>query len=199
MRTFKRNAVIIVVALFVCVAAYLNWSYNKNSELDAQAIQDVCNQFIGTIQQVPPMVSAVKVDGERLYKRARKGEVVEREPRNIRVHEYSVLSYEAPDARFRLRCGSGAYARSLCHEVGELLGCGAALAGLRRTAVGRHTIDEATPLDLFDAPETVSAKLVPMGAALDLPRVVLIDTGVQVALSGGILDRKHFRDACPID
>lgn len=168
-------------------------------ELDAQAIQDVCNRFIGAIQQVPPMVSAVKVDGERLYRRARKGEIVEREPRNIHVHEFSVLSYEAPDARFRLRCSSGAYARSLCHEVGELIGCGAALAGLRRTAVGRHTIDEATPLDQFDAAKAVSAKLVPMGAALDLPRVVLIDAGVQVALSGGVLDRRHFRDACPVD
>jgi len=168
-------------------------------DLDAQTIQDVCNRFIGAIEQVPPMVSAVKVDGERLYKRARKGEVVERAPRSIRVHEFRIASYAAPDARFVLRCSSGAYARSLCHDVGELLGCGAALANLRRTAVGPHTIDDAAPLDQFDSREAVSARLLPMGEALDLPRVVLVEAGVQAALSGNALDRRHFRDACPVD
>jgi tRNA pseudouridine55 synthase len=102
-------------------------------------IQSACDRFAGEIMQVPPMVSAVKVGGERLYKRARQGEVVERAARQVTVREFHVLSYKAPDAQIRVRCTRGTYVRSLCHDVGQALGCGAILASLRRTFVGQLT------------------------------------------------------------
>ena len=105
-------------------------------ELDMAAVQAACDQFTGAIQQIPPMVSAVKVGGERLYKKARKGETVERAPRNVVVAGFDVLDYSAPDARVRITCSSGTYVRSLCHDVGQTLACGAVLASLRRLAVG---------------------------------------------------------------
>src|SRR5690606_15389749 len=86
-------------------------------DLTAEALQRECDRFVGPIQQIPPMVSAVRVDGERLYKLARKGEIVERPARSVLVRAYDVLSYDAPDARVRITCSSGTYVRSLCHDV----------------------------------------------------------------------------------
>jgi len=112
--------------------------------LDAARIQAECDGFTGQISQVPPMVSAVKVAGERLYKLARKGEVVERPARQVTVREFNVLNFAAPDATVRVTCSSGTYVRSLCHDVGQRLGCGAVLASLRRTSVGRHSVASAS-------------------------------------------------------
>ena len=101
----------------------------------------------GDSYQLPPMVSAVKVNGVPLYKRARKGEVVERKPRLIHVFEFSLLGFAPPDAPFRVRCTKGTYVRTLCHDVGAALGCGAHMAELRRTACGDLTVDKALALD----------------------------------------------------
>lgn len=166
--------------------------------LDATAVQAECNRFIGAIEQVPPMVSAVKIGGERLYAKARKGEVVERLPRPVTVHEFSVRRYEAPDADFVLRCSSGTYARALCHEVGEAIGCGAALARLRRTAVGEHHVADAAPLDALESPGDVAAQLTPMGAALDLPAVTVRAGVREVVAHGHQLDRNDFTAECPV-
>jgi len=117
------------------------------------------------------MVSAVKIGGERLYKRARNGEIIERPARPICIHEFAFLNLATPDVQFRVRCSSGTYVRSLCHDVGQRLGCGAALASLRRTRIGRHRIEDAVPLEHVKTPEDIRIKLVPMEAALDLPRV----------------------------
>jgi tRNA pseudouridine55 synthase len=104
-------------------------------------------ELTGDIMQTPPMVSAVKVDGVPLYKRARKGQEVKREPRLIHVYEFSLLDFDPPRVDFRLRCTKGTYVRSLCAEVGERLGCGAHLAVLRRTAAGGMSIEDALPLE----------------------------------------------------
>ncbi len=157
--------------------------------LEISDIQAVCNGFIGDIQQVPPMMSAVKIGGKRLYKIARQGEVVERPPRPVKVFSFDVLSWSTPDAGIRVRCGSGTYVRSLCHESGQLLGCGAALAALRRTAVGRYTVGDALPVDELNNLEIVSSRIIPMDDALDLPEVrvdrareVIVTTGGAVAV-----------------
>lgn len=97
--------------------------------------------------QTPPMVSAVKVNGVPLYKMARKGKVVEREPRFVHVYEFRLISLEMPRARFVVRCTKGTYVRTLCADVGEALGCGAHLSALRRTRSGMFSIEEALPLD----------------------------------------------------
>lgn len=166
-------------------------------DLDRDAVQQVCQRFTGEIAQQPPMVSAVKVGGERLYKRARKGEVVERKPRNVTVHEFSVLAFTPPDAHIRVRCSSGTYVRSLCHDAGRELGCGAVLADLRRTRVGRHTVAGAPPLEAFTGPEVVEANLIPMGEALDLPEVVVGEGCRSRVASGSVLTVSDMVEPCP--
>ena len=142
-------------------------------ELTVESIQEKCDSYSGDILQAPPMVSAVKIRGERLYKRARKGEIVEREPRPVRVNEFTVKSYAAPLASFLVSCTSGTYVRSLCHDVGHDLGCGATLNSLRRSRVGRHSVEDARTVDQLQTPEDVLEHLMPLGEALDLPEVVV--------------------------
>ncbi|MBN1269192.1 MAG: tRNA pseudouridine(55) synthase TruB [Kiritimatiellae bacterium] len=118
----------------------------------------------GDLMQTPPMVSAIKKDGVPLYKLARRGQTVEREPRLIHLYEFSLLAFEPPNARFRLRCTKGTYVRTLCAEVGEALGCGAFLEQLRRTRSGRLDLDQARPLkDLLalDLPQFAELVLPP--------------------------------------
>lgn len=100
-------------------------------------------KFQGDIYQTPPMVSAVKKDGVPLYKLARRGQDVKREPRLIHIYEFTLLDFNPPDIRFIIRCTKGTYVRTICHDVGEALGCGAFLAQLRRTQSGPFTIDKA--------------------------------------------------------
>lgn len=167
-------------------------------ELSMDSIQAECDKFVGQIQQIPPMVSAVKIDGERLYKLARKGETVERPARSVHVRAYDVLSYSAPDARVRVTCSSGTYVRSLCHDVGQALGCGAALASLRRLAVGRHQIDDALPLDAFTSPDAVEERLLPMGDALELPVAFLEDSALSALANGNPISSRNLVDGCPV-
>lgn len=114
-------------------------------------------QFTGVIQQVPPMYSALKVDGERLYKKARRGETIDRPPREIRVDQLEFLEWSPPALRFRVKCSKGTYVRSLARDIGEELDVGGAhLSALRRMAIGDHSVDEAWPLDALrdDLPHT---------------------------------------------
>jgi len=166
--------------------------------LDTAALQAVCDRFTGDLMQVPPMVSAVKVGGKRLYKMARQGETVEREPRPITVHAFEVLSYEPPQARIRVRCTSGTYVRTLCNDVGRELGCGATLASLKRTQVGSHSLDRAVPLDALRTPEDVKAHLVPIEEAVDLPVVVVRTPSRQKVVSGNTLQRRNLVEECPV-
>ena len=124
--------------------------------------------FLGPQQQVPPMVSAIKVGGERLYAKARRGEQVERAPRPIVIHELELLGFtagERPLARIEVACSGGTYVRSLAADLGQALGTLAHLASLRRTAVGRFTEQEARTLeDLAGAGELEAAVLDPATA-----------------------------------
>jgi tRNA pseudouridine55 synthase len=109
--------------------------------------------FKGDQYQIPPMYSAIKIDGVPLYKKARKGEEVEREPRFIRVMQYDLTRWESPEVDFLVRSSKGTYVRTLAHDLGEKLGCGAHLKSLRRTASGDLRVDEALPLEtLLDMP-----------------------------------------------
>ena len=110
----------------------------------------------GDIYQTPPMVSAIKINGVPLYKLARKGETVAREPRLIHVYDFRLLSYEAPVGRFEVMCGKGTYVRTLCHDVGKALGCGACMKSLRRMASGKLSIADAITLDAALAMDRVS-------------------------------------------
>ena len=101
----------------------------------------------GDIYQTPPMVSAIKVNGVPLYKMARKGEEVAREPRLVHVFSFRIDDFALPDVRFTVRCTKGTYVRTLCHDIGAALGCGGHLAALRRTRSGRFSVADAIALD----------------------------------------------------
>ncbi len=108
-------------------------------------------KFTGLIGQIPPMVSAVKHEGQRLYKLARKGIEVKREPRQIRVDTLDLIEFAPPFVRFHLDCSKGTYVRQIAEDVGEDLGCGACITDIRRTRVGPFTINDAVKLDDVNA------------------------------------------------
>ena len=110
-------------------------------------IEAAIQSFMGDQYQMPPMYSAIKIDGVPLYKKARKGEEVVREPRFIRVSAYELTRFALPHLDFRLRCSKGTYVRTLAHDLGQKLGCGAHLSALRRTATDRFNISQALTLD----------------------------------------------------
>jgi tRNA pseudouridine55 synthase len=104
-------------------------------------------KFVGDLMQVPPMVSAIKKNGVPLYKLARKGIEVEREPRLVHIYNFRFTSYELPLGAFKIACTKGTYVRSIAHDLGQKLGCGAHLATLRRSVSGKFDVADATTLD----------------------------------------------------
>ena len=106
----------------------------------------VLPQFRGEIFQIPPMYSALKVNGQKLYDLARKGKEVARQPRPITIHELTFLGFCEDGIRLRVKCSKGTYIRTLCKDIGEALGCGGCMAALRRVSAGEYTIAEAVPL-----------------------------------------------------
>ena len=109
-------------------------------------LEAVLPKFRGEIMQVPPMYSALKVNGQKLYELARRGKEVERKPRPITIHELTLLGMDADGIRLRVRCSKGTYIRTLCKDIGEALGCGGCMKALRRVSAGEYTIGEAVPL-----------------------------------------------------
>jgi len=131
-------------------------SYDADGELTASLpvpplsldqLNESAKEFVGDIMQVPPMVSAIKKDGVPLYKLARKGIEIPREPRLVHVYSFLFSNYEEPLGRFRVACTKGTYVRSLTHDLGQKLGCGAHLATLRRVVSGKFDVANALPLD----------------------------------------------------
>jgi tRNA pseudouridine55 synthase len=167
-------------------------------EMTLERIQAACDAFTGDIQQVPPMVSAVKIGGKRLYKLARAGQEIERPSRPVTIREFTVTRWNPPDADLRVQCTSGAYVRTLCHDVGQSLGCGALLARLRRIRVGRFSLEDAAPLDVLDTPEAVHLRLLPMGEALDLPAVIVDKAREQMLREGTAISGAALEGGCPV-
>ncbi len=155
-------------------------SDQRPSELEVRA---VAVALTGALQQVPPMVSALKQDGERLHVLARRGETVERSPRPVRVDAWRWLAFSVDEARFEVDCSGGTYVRTLVHDLGERLGCGATLAALRRVnSVPFAVADACSWADLGSlAPAAVLARAgVPLDRALEtLPAVVLDVAGAE--------------------
>lgn len=131
-------------------------SYDSDGELTSSLpvppltvdeLNEAADEFVGDIMQTPPMVSAIKKDGVPLYKLARKGVEVAREPRLIHIYKFRFSKYEEPLGEFRLACTKGTYVRSVAHELGEKLGCGAHLSRLRRVVSGKFDVADARTLD----------------------------------------------------
>lgn len=134
-----------------------------SSGVTEEAIRSACKDRTGDILQTPPMVSAIKKDGVPLYKLARKGMTVEREPRLIHVYRFEILSFQPPCVNFRIQCTKGTYVRTLVSDIGDALGCGAHLGGLRRTQSGNFHIEDSITLEeaLSTSPEELAKRIIP--------------------------------------
>lgn len=150
--------------------------------------EEALKKFVGEIEQVPPPYSAVKVKGRKAYEMAREGEEVDLSPRKINVYSLDLLEWAPPEAVIDVYCSSGTYVRSLAHDLGEDLGCGAHLIGLRRTRSGRFTLRDAVPLrklrEAFEA-GTWYQYLIPAAEALsDWPAIELTEEQVEMIRHG---------------
>jgi tRNA pseudouridine55 synthase len=131
-------------------------SYDAETEPDAhfpiqhiteEMLQEALTQFMGDIEQVPPMFSAIKVDGQPLYKKARKGEVIEIQARKVHIYTFELTRIALPEVDFLVRCSKGTYIRSLAHDLAKVVGSGAYLTALRRTKIGDYTIEDAYSIE----------------------------------------------------
>jgi tRNA pseudouridine55 synthase len=144
--------------------------------LTADDVRAALSRFVGDIEQIPPMYSALHAGGRRLHELARAGIAVERAPRRVRVHAFDLIEWATPRLRVRVECGSGTYVRSLAADVGETLGCGGHVEALRRTRVGPLRLEDAVPWAAIQEgnPATLAAAILPPDrAVLHLPAVRL--------------------------
>ena len=165
---------------------------------DAQALREVMRRQVGERVQLPPPYSAIKVKGKKLYEYARNGEPVPQKPRNVRVMRFDLMHYHPPHIEFEARVGSGTYIRSMAHDLGLDLGCGAYLSQLRRTHIGHFSVEEAVPLEtLVREPLLLPTHLLSLTEALGhLPKIT-----VHVGIEGAILNGRPFttRDILEFD
>ncbi|MBQ3134684.1 MAG: tRNA pseudouridine(55) synthase TruB [Oscillospiraceae bacterium] len=126
----------------------------------AQQLESVLDQFRGDILQIPPMYSAIKINGKKLYELARKGREVERPARPVTIHALTLEEQTAPDEFvLRVRCSKGTYVRTLCHDIGQVLGCGGCMSRLRRTMAAGFTLEQAVTLEQIQAAADPAALL----------------------------------------
>ena len=148
----------------------------KEVNITRQHLESVLNKFRGVIEQVPPMYSALKKDGQPLYKLARKGIEVERKPRTVEIFDLSLLAFDADLLALDVHCSKGFYIRSLAFDIGEALGCGAQVTELRRTAAGKFNVSDAVKIEQLEKMDSQQRlqQLMPVDAGIDdMPRVSL--------------------------
>ena len=119
----------------------------KSVQITEEALEETFARFRGEISQIPPMYSAIRVGGKRLYDIARKGGEVERAPRPVTIHELALVGREGEDWLLDVKCSKGTYIRTLCHDIGQSLGCGGCMSALRRTEAGGFSVDDALGLE----------------------------------------------------
>ena len=151
-------------------------------------IEEALSPFMGEISQIPPMYSALKRNGQPLYKLAREGIEVERSPRKVTVYELSIIDFDKDILKLNVVCSKGFYIRSLAMDIGESLGIGAHVSELRRTAVGSFTIDQSVTLDqleFLEGPDARQKLLIPIDQALThLPQLNLPETSASFLVHG---------------
>lgn len=172
--------------------------------VDESDIQSVVTEFVGNIMQIPPMYSAIKIDGKRLYELARDGVEVERKPRPVTIEKIEILSIDLENKKFSMKvdCSKGTYIRTLCDDIGRRLGCLAHMSALIRTRSGRFCIDDAYTLDEVEkmAENGNMSFLVPIDKVFEeLPKLILSSrrarlmcNGVQISAQG-IIDGEIYR------
>jgi len=156
--------------------------------ISRDGVESVLLEFTGNLSQIPPMYSAIKRDGQPLYKLARQGQTVERIPRGINIHSLELLFFEPPLIGFRVACSRGTYVRTLADDMGSRLGCGAALKELRRTASGPFSISTAASLEELEQAvndgSIAGLAVSPCDALAHLPDFSLSDSGMVLVRHG---------------
>ena len=151
-------------------------------------LEQVLGQFRGEIRQIPPMYSAIKVGGKKLYELARRGQEVARKPRSITIHALELLEGESADWTVRVRCSKGTYVRTLCHDLGRALGCGGCMSSLRRTRAGSFTLAQAVTMQQvldFAAGQDPQQLLMPVDAVFAAHPPLIVTLGQAAKLKNG--------------
>ncbi len=160
-----------------------------------EEIEAALERFRGEIGQIPPMYSAVKKNGKKLYELARKGVEVEREARRITIYELDILSGNGERWTLRVRCSKGTYIRTLCHDIGQALGCGACMSALRRTRAGAFSVEQAHPLSVIAESAEPSAFLLPLDSLFsDRPCCAVDGEGLRAVFNGNDVPMPELPD-----
>jgi tRNA pseudouridine55 synthase len=177
-------------------------SERSYAHITEDSINETLSRFVGTIKQVPPMFSALKRSGVPLYKLARQGLDIPREPREIKIFSLTVEEMNLPRIHFMVRCSRGTYVRTLASDFGDMLGCGAHLSSLRRTASGIFTVNEAIPLKelalLKDTGRLYDKLISPYRSLSHFRNFVLTDKGACMVRNGALPDKDGFQSV-PVD
>lgn len=156
--------------------------------VDRAALEAVLPRFTGPITQIPPMYSAIKINGQKLYELARRGQEVARRPRSITIHALELLEGEGADWTIRVRCSKGTYVRTLCHDLGRALGCGGCMSSLRRTRAGSFTLAQAVTMQQvldFAAGQDPQQLLMPVDAVFAAHPPLIVTLGQAAKLKNG--------------
>lgn len=153
--------------------------------LSENDVKEVIKSFVGEIDQVPPMYSALKVNGQRLYNLARQGIEIERKSRKIHIYNIDILSVDLPVVHFTVKCSKGTYIRSLCYDIGEKLKCGGTMWNLKRTQTGSFNILNSMELDQLNV-DNIHNYLIPMDKALESYPKVVIDKKYEKLILNGV-------------
>jgi len=169
-------------------------SERPTSHLTGEEVVDGIQEFVGVLDQVPPMYSALKVNGKKLYELAREGKEIERKPRKILIEEINILEIDLPRVKLEVQCSKGTYIRTLCHDIGQRLGCGGLMEELLRTKVGHHTLEKSITIDEFRE-RFVSAQVDDVLMKVedvfhDYPKFVLKDGAETLAYNGNPLPKE---------
>ena len=148
----------------------------KEVHITREQFLSVLEQFRGEIQQIPPMYSAIKINGQKLCDLARKGRDVERQPRTITIHHLECLEFAENTAKLLVHCSKGTYIRTLCKDIGQALGCGGCMEALRRVTAGEYTIENSVPLQTLIDSEAPEQYLLPVDSLFAAyPQVILTE------------------------
>ncbi len=164
--------------------------------LTKEQVSRAVMDFVGAYGQIPPMYSALKVNGRKLYELAREGKEVERKPRPVEIREIEILRLELPVVEFRVVCSKGTYIRTLCHDIGGKLSCGGAMQSLVRSRVGRFRVEEALTLEELERlahEDKISSVIIPPDAAFShMQGVTVAESGVKLVRNGNCFGLKQL-------
>ena len=163
----------------------------KPVEVTEEEVRTVIRSFLGEQQQIPPMYSALKVDGKKLYELAREGKTVERKPRAVQFYEIEIKKIELPYVRFSVTCSKGTYIRTLCHDIGQKLGCGGCMEELLRTRSGNFVWEDSMTLAQVEEAVrngTIGDRVISIGQVLkDYPEIFCTREGDRLLKNGNAL------------